>query len=112
MISLAGARSQPYLNQLYFKSEKVIKNRPLYIDNSNQYAVWFDGSYHWRVGYRSNVDQGWLTSSLLTNDEMVDCPVDSEKWEEYYSESWTKNNTINFKCEGMFENSLLYKMVY
>ena len=100
MISLV--RAHPLLNQLYFQSDRVISNRPLYIDALNRYAVWFDGSDDWMVGYLSNIDEGKLTWGFMANDEMVDCPVDSKGWIEYYFGYVNVNHAITFKCEGMF----------
>ena len=33
---------------------------------------------------------------------MVNCPIESEKWAEYYSGSWNINYDIYFKCDGKY----------
>ena len=99
MISLLGAQRSS-LNQLYFQSDRVISNRPLYIDAINKYAVWFDGSDDWIVGKLIRVNQGKLTTGYIRNDEMVDCPIDSEEWKEYYAGSRDINSNFSIKCDG------------
>ena len=99
VINLVGAQRSS-LNQLYFQSERVVSNRPLFIDSLNEYAVWFDGRDDWMVGSLSNIDEGKLTTGFIQNDEMVDCPIDSEEWKEWYSGSWDINSNIYLECYG------------
>ena len=99
VINLVGAQWSS-LNQLYFQSERVIRNRPLFIDPFNEYAVWFSGKY-WMIGYLSNIEEGKLTYGFIFSpEENVVCPVDSEVYQELYSGSGNINSNMHLKCDG------------
>ena len=99
VINLVGSQYSVF-NLLYFQSERVVSNRPLFIDSLNEYAVWFDGE-DWMIGSVSDVDEGKLTTGEMHSiDENVVCPIDGQKWIEYYSESWRINPDVYLKCDG------------
>ena len=50
------------------------------------------------VGPISNLNEGKLTYGFLLNDQITDCPVQSEKWIEWYDSSWEYGDA-EINCE-------------
>ena len=108
-VSVSGAQWSP-LNQLYFQADTLVSNRPLYVDSMRKKGIWFDGCGHWIVGTISHLHNGKLTTGFMTNDEVADCPTDSQNWkvlrrikitaEKDYGGEWNFRAEISFKCDG------------
>ena len=64
---------------------------PYYVDNKRRYAIWFDGTDEWFIGYLSNVEKGEFTTGSLQNDEFVECPTDTNVWQEVIDNEWKTN---------------------
>ena len=97
-VTVDGAQRSA-LNQLYFLNGTFVRNRPLYVDALNIYAIFFDGD-DWKVGTISYLNEGKLTYGYLDNDQFVDCPAESESWKEYYYSLWSINEEITMQCDG------------
>ena len=101
VVTISGSQRSSR-NQDYYKSQDTVNDRALYVDASERYAIWFDGTDDWMLGSFSNIAKGKLTYGYMFNDEDVQCPVDSKKWKEYYHGSWSIKEAISFKCKGSF----------
>ena len=56
-------------------------------------------------GDLSYVNEGRLADGIITNYEMVECPIDTgvlniEYWKEWYDGYWNLNPNIYVKCDG------------
>jgi hypothetical protein len=98
-----------HLNQKYFTNNKRVHDRPLYVDKSNTYGIWWDGGDgadgDWNVGSLSNLDEGKFTWGWMVNDETHDCPNNSSTWQESYNDEWSYDHSrpepLTVKCYGM-----------
>ena len=79
-------------------------------------GIWFDGSGHYIVGTISDLHKGKLTAGFMTNDEVFDCPTDSQNWKEDYGGEWNFRDEISFKCDGWsiikYFNNILRLVVF
>ena len=62
-----------------------------YVDNEKRYAIWFDGTDEWFIGYLSDLKEGKFTYGFFQNDEFIDCPTDTTDWREYVDGEWNIN---------------------
>jgi len=108
-IRLSGAQRSE-LNQLYTRTNRIVNGRPSYIDDNNNYGMWWDGEAgsagDWMIGDYSNIDENKLTYGFLANDQDTPCPIDSERWKEYYNSEWAINWDAFVFCDRTYNIEL------
>ena len=72
---------------------------PYYVDNERRFAIWFDGTDEWMIGYFSNIDEGKFTTGFFQNQEFVECPTDTNDWDESFNSEWNTNLNAKLDCE-------------
>ena len=84
----------------------MVSGRPSYIDDNNNYGMWWDGQAgsagDWMIGSYSNIDENKLTYGFMQNDQDTSCPSDSELWTEYYNSEWAANGDAHVSCNGTY----------
>ena len=76
---------------------------PYYVDNQRRFAIWFDGVDEWMIGDLSDVEEGKFRSGYFQNDEVVECPTDTNDWQEYFDGEW--NTNLNAKLSKWAKQS-------
>ena len=89
-VRLVGAHSNEW-NRIYTKENELLNGMPYYVDYERLYAIWFDGIGDWVIGLLSSVEEGTFSSGFFHNDEFVDCPTDTNDWQEYFDGKWNTN---------------------
>ena len=97
-VRLVGAHDDDF-NIIYTKQHELVNDMQYYVDNKRKYAIWFDGISEWMIGSFSNIKEGKFTTGGLGNDEFVECPTDTNDWQEYTKLSWSLSNFFNNKRE-------------
>jgi len=82
-------------NKIYIRENKLLNTMPYYVDNEKRYAIWFDGIYEWFIGLLSELEEGKFRSGLFHNDEIVECPTDTNDWQEYVDGEWKTNLNVS-----------------
>ena len=98
----ASGFSKDALNQIYLFTGHVIKGRHLYVEQNQEYGIWFDGEYggaaSWIIGPMSNIAGGQLTYGWAFNNENTSCPSSSKVWEEWWNSQWQYSETATVEC--------------
>ena len=91
-----------FLNQIYFKNGTFVNDRPLYVGFDQRYGIWFDGGEKWIVGLLASINKGLFRLGYLRTSKSVNCPNNSELWQEYSEGNWRywDEFPINFSCQG------------
>ena len=92
-VRLVGAHSNAW-NRIYTKESELVNDMPYYLDNEKRDAIWFDGTDDWFIGSFSNIEEGKFTTGAFQNDELVDCPTDTNNWQEYFDGEWNTNLNV------------------
>ena len=95
-----------FLNQNYVFDNTLAQGRPLYVDATSTYAIWWDGEDDWMVGELSEMNEGKLSYGWIYSREPHDCPNNSSTWMEYYNGQWSyyhsRPEPLTVQCSGMF----------
>ena len=93
-VRMVGALRKNY-NKIYIRENELLNTHyhslPYYVDNEKRYAIWFNGYDEWIIGLFSSLEEGKFTTGFFQNDEFVDCPTDTNDWQEYFDGEWNTN---------------------
>jgi len=89
-------------------TNRIVNRRPSYIDDNNNYGMWWDGQAgnagDWNIGYYSDIDDNKRQIfGYLKNDQDTSCPSHSEHWQEYYNSKWAANVNAYVSCDGTYQ---------
>jgi len=97
-VRLVGAHDNDF-DIIYTKENELLNGMPYYVDDERLYAIWFDGTDEWMIGYFSYIQEGKFTWGFFQNDEYVDCPADTNDWHEVIDNEWKANLNAKLACE-------------
>ena len=102
-VRLSGAQRSE-LNQLYTITNRIVSGRPSYIDQNNEYGIWWKGFDDWMIGRYSDIDNDRILFGYFQNDQDTACPSHSEHWQETNNNAeWEANVNAHLSCDGTYQ---------
>lgn len=93
----------------YILNGSVVNNRPVYVDNSGNFALWFNGESgwkaHWTLGPVSaleTVEKANVQTGYIQSNQDALCPGSVTVWNEWMEEKWEVNEEIQVECVSAY----------